>query len=182
MTKCALFILKVPGDSENEGKLTWTNLKRVVWHESFLKMLNSIIQLSKIGFAYKTFEGILRLLYPIILILSADYEEQFVTLSVLYLILLIIRYIDRCVMALIKGVKSHCPCPICLVPADRLHDHTATYPMRTSIDAIARFELYKKDRQDGEALLQKQSLRPVEVSLVPTLVYYDFLIACICYV
>ena len=65
MTKCALFILKVPGDSENEGKLTWTNLKRVVWHESFLKMLNSIIQLSKIGFAYKTFEGILRLLYQL---------------------------------------------------------------------------------------------------------------------
>ena len=162
---CALFILKVPGDSENEGKLTWTNLKRVVWHESFLKILDSIIQLSKVGFAYKTFEGIMRLLYPIILILSADYEEQFVVLSAFYFILLI-RYIGRCVMALIKGIKSHCPCPICLVPADQLRDHTATHPKRTSIDAIARFELYKKDRQDGEALLQKQSLRPVEVSLV----------------
>jgi len=84
-----LFHTKVPGDSENNGKLTWTNLKRVVWHESFLKILNSIIQLSKVGFAYKTFEGIMRLLYPIILILSADYEEQFVVLSVLNLILLI---------------------------------------------------------------------------------------------
>ena len=144
-------------------------------------MLDSIIQLSKVGFAYKTFEGIMRLLYPIILILSADYEEQFVVLSVLYLVLLI-RYINRCVMALIKGVKSHCPCPICLVPADQLRDHTATHPMRTSIDAIARFELYKKDRQDGEALLQKQSLRPVEVSFVTSLVYYGFLIACIYYV
>jgi len=67
----------------------WTNLKRVVWHELFLKILNSIIQLSKVGFAYKTFKGIMRLLYPIILILSADYEEQFVVLLVLNLILLI---------------------------------------------------------------------------------------------
>jgi len=71
------FNTKVPGDSENDGKLTWTNLKRVVWHKAFLKLLDTIIQLSKVGFAYKTFEGIMRCLYPIILILSADYEEQF---------------------------------------------------------------------------------------------------------
>ena len=75
-------------------------------------------------------------------------------------------------IALIKGVKSHCPCPICLVPSDRLRDHSAAYPMRTSVDAIARFELYKKSRQDGEALLQNQSLQPIEVSLVTSLVYY----------
>jgi len=44
--------------------------------------------------------------------------------------------------------------------------------MRTSVDTIVCFELYKKSQQDGEALLQNQSLRPVKVSLVTSLVYY----------
>ncbi|KAI5983591.1 hypothetical protein EDD15DRAFT_2533716 [Pisolithus albus] len=133
----------VPADSGNEGKLSWTNLKRVVWHESFLKILDSIVSLSKVGFAYQTFEGTVRRLYPVILILSADYEEQ-------------------CIMALIRGLKSHCPCPICLVPSDQLRNHATTYPMRMSLDAITSLEVYKRSRKDGEALMQKQSLRPVE--------------------
>ncbi|KAI5996963.1 hypothetical protein EDD15DRAFT_2528643 [Pisolithus albus] len=133
----------VPADSGNEGKLSWMNLKRVVWHESFLKILDSIVSLSKVGFAYQTFEGTVRRLYPVILILSADYEEQ-------------------CIMALIRGLKSHCPCPICLVPSDQLCNHATTYPMRMSLDAITSLEVYKRSRKDGEALMQKQSLRPVE--------------------
>ncbi|KAI6016496.1 hypothetical protein EDC04DRAFT_2608485 [Pisolithus marmoratus] len=67
---------KVPEDSANDKKLSYTNLKRVVWHQAFLKLLNSITCLSKVGFAYKTYDDLMRTLYPIILILSADYEEQ----------------------------------------------------------------------------------------------------------
>ncbi|KAI6011650.1 hypothetical protein EDC04DRAFT_2871060 [Pisolithus marmoratus] len=85
----------VPEDSANDRKLSYTNLKRVVWHQAFLKLLDSITCLSKVGFTYKTYDDLMRTLYPIILILSADYEEQ-------------------CVMSLIRGLNSSCPCPICL--------------------------------------------------------------------
>ncbi|KIK18210.1 hypothetical protein PISMIDRAFT_109892 [Pisolithus microcarpus 441] len=135
--------LPVPADSGNKGKLSWTNLKCIVWHESFLKILDSIVSLSKVSFAYQTFEGTVRHLYPVILILSADYEEQ-------------------CIMVLIRGLKSHCPCPICLVPSDQLCNHTSTYPMHMSLDAITSLEVYKRSWKDGEALMQKQSLQPVK--------------------
>ncbi|KAI5982863.1 hypothetical protein EDD15DRAFT_2179828, partial [Pisolithus albus] len=129
----------VPEDSANDRKLSYTNLKRVVWHQAFLKLLDSITRLSRVGFAYKTHNGLIRTLYPIVLILSADYEEQ-------------------CVMSLIRGLNSGCPCPICLVPSNELRDHSKTHPRRRSEEAIARFELYKRSRRIGEELIW----RPVE--------------------
>ncbi|KAF8427564.1 hypothetical protein L210DRAFT_3614930 [Boletus edulis BED1] len=133
----------VPGDAAEDGKLSYTDLKHVVWHESFLKLLESIIELSKVGFAYKCFDEIIRVLYPIILILSADYEEQ-------------------CVMALIRGMRSHCPCPCCLVPRDKLRDHATNYRMRTSEDAIEHLRRWETDHVTGEEALKDLSLRPVE--------------------
>jgi hypothetical protein len=124
--------------------LSYTNLKRVVWHESFLILLETIILISKTGFAHECYDGILRWLFPLILILSADYEEQ-------------------CVMALIRGFGSDCPCPVCLVPKKQLTDHSTTYPMRTVEDAQAGLQLWSRDRAAGEAELKKQSLRPVKV-------------------
>ncbi|KAG2345160.1 hypothetical protein BDR05DRAFT_975302 [Suillus weaverae] len=53
------------------------------------------------GFWVKCWDGIECLFYPLILILSADYEEQ-------------------CVMSLIRGTKSKFPCPVCLVPREEL--------------------------------------------------------------
>ncbi|KAF8427202.1 hypothetical protein L210DRAFT_3614939 [Boletus edulis BED1] len=137
------FLPIVPGDAAEDGKLSYTDLKRVVWHESFLKLLESIIELSKVGFAYKCFDEIIRVLYPIILILSADYEEQRV-------------------MALIRGMRSHCPCPCCLVPRDKLRDHATNYRMRTSEDAIEHLRRWETDRVTGEEALKDLSLRPVE--------------------
>ncbi|KAG1858351.1 hypothetical protein C8R48DRAFT_544380, partial [Suillus tomentosus] len=102
----------VPEDSDEDGKLSYTNLKRVVWHESFSILLVTIMVLSATGFAHECYDGIQRWIFPLILILSADYEEQ-------------------CVMALIRGLNSACPCPICLVPREELTDHSTTYPKRT---------------------------------------------------
>jgi len=70
----------MPEDSEEDGKLTFVNLKHVVWHSSFIKILKSIATLSKTGFAHKCFDGIVRWLYPLILTLSGDYEEQYANL------------------------------------------------------------------------------------------------------
>ncbi|KAF8834824.1 hypothetical protein BDN67DRAFT_992580 [Paxillus ammoniavirescens] len=133
----------VSEDSGQDGKLTFTNLKHVVWHQSFLKLLDSIILLSKTGFAHKCFDDVLRWLYPIILILSADYEEQ-------------------CVMAAIRGFNSYTPCPVCLVPANELYDHTTTHALRTCDEARARHELYRKSRKAGDAYMKAHSLRPVD--------------------
>ncbi|KAG2129743.1 hypothetical protein DEU56DRAFT_872433 [Suillus clintonianus] len=132
----------VPDDSEEDGKLTYVNLKRVVWHKSFFKLLETIIMYAQMGYAYVCYDGIMRWLYAFILLLSADYEEQ-------------------CVMALIRGTNCHCPCPICLVPSDKLYDNASTYPIRSSDDAKAFVELWTRDRAAGEKALKEQGLRPV---------------------
>ncbi|KAG1763350.1 hypothetical protein EV702DRAFT_982923 [Suillus placidus] len=132
----------VPEDSEEDGKLMYVNLKRVVWHEGFLKLLETIILYAKTGYAHLCYDGIVRWLYAFILLLSADYEEQ-------------------CVMALIWGTNCHCPCPICLVPSDKLYDNASTYPIRSPEDAQACVELWNRDKKAGEEALKKRGLRPV---------------------
>lgn len=117
----------------------FVNLKCVVWHSSFLKILKSIATLSKTGFAHKCFDGIIRWLYPLILILSGDYEEQYAPSEIN---IMHSHNVDRCVMALIRGLKSHCPCPICLIPTDCLTDHAMDYPRWTVKDAKTFLELY----------------------------------------
>ncbi|KIK46619.1 hypothetical protein CY34DRAFT_21850 [Suillus luteus UH-Slu-Lm8-n1] len=68
--------LPVPEDSGEDGKLSYTNLKHIVWHESFFKLLKSIILYAKTGFAHECYDRITHWLYPLILLLSADYKEQ----------------------------------------------------------------------------------------------------------
>ncbi|KAG1797456.1 uncharacterized protein HD556DRAFT_1233350 [Suillus plorans] len=133
----------VPDDSEEDGKLSYVNLKRVVWHKAFFKLLETIIIYAKAGYAYTCYDGVMRWLYAFILLLSADYEEQ-------------------CVMALIRGTNCHCPCPICLVPSDKLYDNASTYPTRSSDDTKALVELWTRDRVAGESALKKQGLRPIK--------------------
>ena len=70
------YMSQVADDAAEEGKLRYTTLKRTVWHESFLKFLEHIAQYSKTGYSHECYDNILRWLFPVILILSADYEEQ----------------------------------------------------------------------------------------------------------
>jgi len=70
-------------------------------------------------------------------------------------------------MALIRGLGSNCPCPVCLVPSTELRDHATTYPDRTVEDAKARLELYLRDHDAGEETLKEQSLRPIKVRSCP---------------
>jgi hypothetical protein len=67
---------QVPEDAGEEGKLGYTTLKRIVWHESFFKLLELAAQYSKTGYLHKCHNNIVQWLFPVILILSADYEEQ----------------------------------------------------------------------------------------------------------
>ncbi|KAG0691632.1 hypothetical protein DFH29DRAFT_884029 [Suillus ampliporus] len=117
--------LQVPKDADRSGKLSYTNIKCMVWHKAFLKLLELVIIFSKTGFTHKSnFDNIMCWLFPLILLL--------------------------CVMALIWGTGSNCPCPICLVPMAKLSDHAATYPIRTVEDAQDCLKLYQEDHVAGE--------------------------------
>jgi hypothetical protein len=63
--------------------LVYVNFKNPVWHQSFLKILACLAPLSKFGSAIKCWDDIMCIFYLIILILPADYEEQFVSILML---------------------------------------------------------------------------------------------------
>jgi len=70
-------------------------------------------------------------------------------------------------MALIRGINSHYPCPICLVPAKELSDLSKIYPLRTTEKMK---EVYETAQRAGtiaekEVILKECGLRDVEVGL-----------------
>ncbi|KAG2151772.1 hypothetical protein BD769DRAFT_1623523 [Suillus cothurnatus] len=134
----------VPEDAGEEGKLGYTTLKRIVWHKSFFKLLELAALYSKTGYLHKCHNNIVRWLFPVILILSADYEEQ-------------------CMMSLIHGRNGKCPCPVCLVPLAELHDLSKTYPLRSMEEAKEALRVYRRSKAQGEELLKILGLRPVEL-------------------
>ncbi|KAI0826546.1 hypothetical protein BC628DRAFT_1536449 [Trametes gibbosa] len=69
-------LLPVVEDEKEEGKLSFTTFKRVVWHEAFWLVLRSVAEAAKLGERFACGDDIIRLLFPIILILAADYEEH----------------------------------------------------------------------------------------------------------
>jgi len=58
------------------------NLKSVVWHESFWDILRSIQIHAKTGFKVLCGDKVERWVFPFVVILSADYEEQYVLVHV----------------------------------------------------------------------------------------------------
>ena len=87
-------------------------------------------------------------------------------------------HFDRCVMALIRGLRSHCPCPVRLIPRDKLWDHAADYPIRSAQNAIEYLQEWEIDRVTGEKALKAQSLRPVEVCYVLILFVTNVTLTC----
>ncbi|KAG9309309.1 hypothetical protein JVU11DRAFT_10797 [Chiua virens] len=86
----------VPEPAKEEHKTGWTNFKCVIWHESFAKLLDKMfVRLSEVGYKHKCYDEVIHWLFPLILILSADYEEL-------------------CMMTLNQGTKCKFPCPECL--------------------------------------------------------------------
>ena len=68
---------QVEGSEEEKGDKSYVDLKRVVWHDCFTKLL-AVLEARKGGEKVACADGIERVLVPVILILSADYEEQYV--------------------------------------------------------------------------------------------------------
>lgn len=72
----------------------------------------------------------------------------------------------RCIMALIRGLNSHRPCPVCLIPGDCLSDLSETYPLRTTETMRAIYEEAQEARTvvEKQELLKEYGLRNVKVS------------------
>jgi hypothetical protein len=71
-------------------------------------------------------------------------------------------------MALIRGTGGLCPCPICLVPKEKLSDLSHDYPLRTAeaMQAIVNEANQKQYAEQKEELLKQYALRGVDVSSV----------------
>ena len=70
--------LQVADEAGKSGESGFANFKRIVWHKSFHWVVQSIMLKSQMGCWHQCGDGITRHLFPFILILSADYEEQYV--------------------------------------------------------------------------------------------------------
>jgi hypothetical protein len=73
----------------------------------------------------------------------------------------------RCVIALIRGVNGLCPCPVCLVPRDKLHDPTSTkWELRDMKGTQKLVKAAKEGKHSQwEPKLKEKGLRKIEVSL-----------------
>ncbi|KAK7030283.1 hypothetical protein VNI00_014300 [Paramarasmius palmivorus] len=132
----------VEEESKNSRKTSFVDFKAVVWHQSAIKMFESIQLYCEVGCVVDCGDGICRLLYPILLALSADYEEQ-------------------CAMCLIRGLRALHPCPKCMVGKDQLSWLSERWESRTPEDTARVIkEASEMGRKgDREDLLKQYSLR-----------------------
>ncbi|KAH9024194.1 hypothetical protein EDB85DRAFT_2075196 [Lactarius pseudohatsudake] len=134
----------VPETSKDTGKTAFVNFKREVWHRAFHSIIRSIVEKSVAGCWLQGSDGTQHQYFPAIIILSADYEEQ-------------------CIMSLIRGLGGKRPCPICVVPNDKLADISMTWPLRTA----ARTQELLKEAQslnnaESENLLSMHGIRNID--------------------
>ena len=137
----------------------------MVWHNSFHELLATICTLSKIGHKIKCADGEVRHLFPAILMLSADYEEQYNWPSICLAIQSNLCY--RCIMGLTRGKNGDFPCPICLVPRGMMCTG-AVGDLRTTEDMREIYNMASKmdTAREREELLKGYSTRYIEVCKV----------------
>ncbi|KAI0271244.1 hypothetical protein BC834DRAFT_818216 [Gloeopeniophorella convolvens] len=144
---CVVGWLPIVSDDPKElKKPAFVNFKRIVWHKAFYAILKSIIMHSKTGCWFQCADGAPpRWLFPLILILSADLEEQWF-------------------IALLRGIKGKLPCPICLVPGDRLADLSTTWELRISEDMQKAVNEARgmRTKCDAERLLSGLGMQDVD--------------------
>ncbi|KAG6896264.1 hypothetical protein C0992_009421 [Termitomyces sp. T32_za158] len=133
-------------DTSETGKKGFVNFKNTVWHEGFRIFLERISKLSETGeWRSSKVDNILRWIWPIILMLSSDYEEM-------------------SVMSLIRGLRGKYPCPICLVPQEQMWDLSVEFPLRTQSSTEKFFieSISLPTAAAVEKAFKEQGLRPVK--------------------
>ncbi|KAK0184650.1 hypothetical protein F5146DRAFT_1006378 [Armillaria mellea] len=138
------WLLIVVEEPQHNGKTYYANFKHTVWHEAFKIILSTIKTQEKQG-AWVRFGDSLLYLFPIILILSVDYEEQ-------------------AIMSLIHSGSSDFPCNICLILKDQQSNLQETYPLRnnTSMQAVIKDAKKLKTAKDRNNYLQQFGLRDIQ--------------------
>jgi hypothetical protein len=68
-------------------------------------------------------------------------------------------------MALVRGLNSHFPCPVCLIPGEKLSELSVTFPLRTTEAMKAVYEEANKapNAAAKEAILKGSGLRGIKV-------------------
>ncbi|KAF7798759.1 hypothetical protein EIP86_009984, partial [Pleurotus ostreatoroseus] len=129
-------------DEMDKGKKKYVNMKQQVWHTSMRKILERVISLGKTGIMWRCGDGVERWIFPVVLLLTGDFEEQ-------------------SVMLLTRGTKGLCPCPICLVPAEKQDSIGKFWPLRKpkKIKAIVEDQSLRATAKD--ALLKEMGARDV---------------------
>ena len=67
---------QIEDSEEDKHRTSWVNFKNAIWHKSFHKLLQSIEVYAVTGYSLKCGDHVHRNIFPFIVILSADYEEQ----------------------------------------------------------------------------------------------------------
>ncbi|KDQ11826.1 hypothetical protein BOTBODRAFT_113908 [Botryobasidium botryosum FD-172 SS1] len=112
-------VAKIKGDKD---KAVFKNYKREVFHKALSYILESLEDPAEYGHEMVCGDDKLRTTYPMVSILSTDFEEQ-------------------CELALTRGPLSNFPCTVCLVPHDEQHDLCgAEYPLRSAAASQAVYE------------------------------------------
>lgn len=77
ISSAPLIVFQVHETPSNKKKAEFVTLKRTVWHQSFSVIVESITTHSNAGCWMSCADGVKRWLFPTVLMLSADYEEQY---------------------------------------------------------------------------------------------------------
>ncbi|KAJ7592183.1 hypothetical protein C8J56DRAFT_780865, partial [Mycena floridula] len=131
-------------EASETGTKAFADFKSAVWHNSFAHLLKWIERYSLTGYTATCGNKIPRSLYPNVLILTGDYLEM-------------------CVMNLVRGVKSFCPCHCCLVgPQDLSNLSLVSEPWTAEKTLDILKEVSKlKTKKAQEDLLQQYGMRPI---------------------
>ncbi|KAG2009518.1 ubiquitin and ribosomal protein S27a [Coprinopsis cinerea AmutBmut pab1-1] len=142
--RCVGWLPKI-GDANEDGKTEFVDFKRVVWHECFKELLSTIAEYSRTGCWVECGDGAQRRIFPFVLILAADYEEQVV-------------------MAGIRGLQNEKPCPVCLVDRDRQTEYSDDWEIRSPEDSLALVKAAQqvKTKAGQRRVLEGTGLRVIE--------------------
>ena len=71
----------------------------------------------------------------------------------------------RCMMSLICGCSGKCPCPVCLVLLDKLHDLSKSFPLHLQTKVLEALATWAENWARGEEILEKLGLQPVNMCI-----------------
>ncbi|KAF9044107.1 hypothetical protein BJ165DRAFT_1594751 [Panaeolus papilionaceus] len=130
--------------SSESGKQAFVNHKREVWHQAVSEIFDSLNDWMQLGTSIQCGDGVVRQIFPRLLMISADYEEQ-------------------SDMALTRGARAHFPCPVCLVFKDDIPKVSQKAAPRTTERMRALWtEVQEHTAADRETSLQAVGLRDVQ--------------------